>query len=181
MFEVWLFRLVTPLIIYGTYFRLKNPDPKLPLGLLFPFALFIIGLWIFVETQERKYSHKEEVKEEKKAQVNLPRIEEERKGDNQFPWGTCAWYVAQRRYIPWGENDKSWLANARAFGFRTGSVPRPGAIMVIHRRGRRHVAYVEEVRGNQVVISEMNSTGGLGVKNIAVLPASSRFIKGYMY
>ncbi len=49
---------------------------------------------------------------------------------HRFPYGYCTWYVAQRRYVPWGGNAGTWLAGARASGKATGSTPRPGAIMV---------------------------------------------------
>lgn len=37
----------------------------------------------------------------------------------RFPYGYCTWYVASRTYVPWNGHAKSWLTNARAYGFRT--------------------------------------------------------------
>lgn len=99
----------------------------------------------------------------------------------KYPWGQCTYYVAIRRYVPWSGNAKSWLVNARAFGFETGSIPVPGAIMVTSENPRwGHVAYVEAVNDGKVTVSEMNFVG-LGIKSVRVISASSSIIRGYIY
>ncbi len=99
---------------------------------------------------------------------------------HRFPYGYCTWYVASRKYIPWGGNAGSWLANARASGKPTGKTPKPGAIIVTGESRWGHVGIVEKVSGNKVVISEMNYSG-FGKKNTRTLNAKSRVIKGYIY
>lgn len=100
---------------------------------------------------------------------------------NRFPYGYCTWYVAQKRYVPWRGNAGTWLYNARALGYKTGSTPRVGAIVVTtENRLYGHVAYVEKVSGGNITVSEMNYIGW-GKTDRRVLSASSRVIKGYIY
>lgn len=99
---------------------------------------------------------------------------------HRFPYGYCTWYVAQRRYIPWGGNASSWLANARASGKATGSTPRPGAIVVTRESRWGHVALVESVRGNSFTISEMNYAG-FGKKSTRTLSTGSGVVRGFIY
>ena len=99
----------------------------------------------------------------------------------KFPWGQCTYYVATKRYVPWSGHAKSWLVNARAFGFKTGSTPVPGAIMVTSENPRYgHVTYVEAVSDGKVTVSEMNFVG-LGIKSVRVISATSSIIRGYIY
>lgn len=99
---------------------------------------------------------------------------------HKFPWGQCTWYVAQKRYIPWNGNAKTWLQKAIAYGFATGIEPSIGAIMVTKENSYYgHVAYVEAVDGNFVTISEMNL--GLGIKKIRTLHKDDWRITGYIY
>ena len=66
---------------------------------------------------------------------------------HSFPYGYCTWYVAQKRYVPWGGNAGSWLYHAKAGGYATGRTPRVGAIMVTtENRYYGHVAIVESQR-----------------------------------
>ena len=97
-----------------------------------------------------------------------------------FPYGYCTWYVAQRRYVPWGGNAGTWLYNAKAQGYATGRTPRPGAIMVSSESWWGHVAIVEKVAGNIITISEMNYKGW-AKRSTRVLDATSRVIKGFIY
>lgn len=102
-----------------------------------------------------------------------------------FPIGQCTWYVAQKRYVPWSGHAKSWLDNAKAYGFTTGNSPQAGAIMVLSEGGWTgrlygHVAYVEAVNGEWVTISEMNYTG-LGIKSVRTLHINDKRIRGYIY
>jgi surface antigen len=99
---------------------------------------------------------------------------------HRFPYGYCTWYVAQRRYVPWGGNAISWLSNARASGKATGSAPRPGAIMVSGESRWGHVALVESVKGNSFTISEMNYAG-FGKKSTRTISTGSRIAKGFIY
>lgn len=99
---------------------------------------------------------------------------------HRFPYGYCTWYVAQRRYVPWGGNAGSWLANARASGKATGSTPRPGAIMVSGESRWGHVAIVESVSGSSFTISEMNYAG-FGRKSTRTISTGSRIARGFIY
>lgn len=93
-------------------------------------------------------------------------------GANAYVWGTCTWYVKERKPnigSYWGNAGYSWLSEAQAAGFTTGSVPRPGAIAVTGG----HVAIVESVSGGEVNISEMNYGGGVGVVHTRTVPASA--------
>jgi surface antigen len=99
---------------------------------------------------------------------------------HSFPYGYCTWYVAQRRYVPWGGNAISWLSNARASGKATGSTPRPGAIMVSGESRWGHVAIVESVSGSNFTISEMNYAG-FGRKDTRTLSTGSGAVKGFIY
>jgi LysM repeat protein len=99
---------------------------------------------------------------------------------HNFPYGQCTWYVAQKRYVPWSGHAKSWLANARAYGFTTGSTPRVGAIIVTRETWYGHVGYVEAVKGNWVTFSEMNHLGW-AIKSVRTLHINDPKIRGYIY
>jgi len=99
---------------------------------------------------------------------------------HRFPYGYCTWYVAQRRYIPWGGNAASWLVNARASGKATGSTPRPGAIVVTRESRWGHVALVESVHGSSFTISEMNYVG-FGKKSTRTISTGSGVVRGFIY
>ena len=99
---------------------------------------------------------------------------------HRFPYGYCTWYVAQRKYVPWGGNAGAWLANARASGKATGRTPKAGAIIVTGESRWGHVGIVEKVNGSSVTISEMNYAG-FGKKTTRTLNANSRVVKGFIY
>lgn len=100
---------------------------------------------------------------------------------HKFPYGYCTWYVAQKRFVPWGGNAGTWLYHAKAQGYATGRTPRPGAIMVTtENRYYGHVALVEKVNGDTITVSEMNYTG-FAKKSTRTLSAKSRAIKGFIY
>lgn len=102
-------------------------------------------------------------------------------GCHRFPYGYCTWYAAQKRgCVPWGGDAKHWLANSRAYGYKTGSEPVPGAVMVTTESWWGHVAYVESVSGNTVTISEMNKLGW-GKTSFRTLNKNSGIIRGYIY
>lgn len=100
---------------------------------------------------------------------------------HSFPYGYCTWYVAKKRYVPWGGNAGTWLYNARAQGYKTGKSPTPGSIVVTtDNRYYGHVAYVEKVSGGSITVSEMNYVGW-GKTSKRTIPTNSRSIKGYIY
>ncbi len=100
---------------------------------------------------------------------------------HRFPYGYCTWYVAQKRYVPWGGNAGTWLYNAKVSGYRTGKSPAVGAIIVTTDSAYYgHVALVEKVGDGSITVSEMNYKGW-GKVNSRVISTSSRSIKGYIY
>ncbi|MCX6762713.1 MAG: LysM peptidoglycan-binding domain-containing protein [Candidatus Moranbacteria bacterium] len=101
-------------------------------------------------------------------------------GGHRFPYGYCTWYVAQKRYVPWGGNASSWLTNARASGKATGRAPRPGAIMVSGESRWGHVALVESVNGSSFTVSEMNYAG-FGKKSTRTISTNSGVVRGFIY
>ncbi len=107
-------------------------------------------------------------------------IDRNPKGGHSFPYGYCTWYVASKKYVPWGGNAGTWLYNAKAYGVKTGKKPKKGAIIVTSESWYGHVGIVEKVSGNNVTISEMNYKGW-GKVNTRTLSAKSRVIKGYIY
>lgn len=96
---------------------------------------------------------------------------------NGYVWGQCTWYVKnQRPDLPNDlGNGGQWLASAASRGYATGYTPRVGA--VAEQAG--HVTYVEAVNGGMVTVSEMNYAGGVGMRNVRTVPASTFF--GYIY
>lgn len=102
-------------------------------------------------------------------------------GGHQFPYGQCTWYVASKIYIPWGGDAKMWLANSKAYGYKSGKTPVVGSIMVTTENKRYgHVAIVEAINGDNITISDMNYVGW-GRVSVRVLKTSSPVIRGYIY
>lgn len=99
---------------------------------------------------------------------------------HKFPYGYCTWYVAQKRYVPWGGNAGTWLYRAKSAGYKTGKAPQVGAIIVTTESWWGHVAIVEKVSGGTVTVSEMNYKGW-GKKSSRTIATNSRVIKGYIY
>ena len=100
---------------------------------------------------------------------------------HSFPYGYCTWYVAQKRYVPWGGNAGTWIYNAKSLGYRTGRSPQVGSIVVTtENRYYGHVALVEKVLDDAIIVSEMNYAAW-GKTDRRTLPISSRSIKGYIY
>lgn len=102
-----------------------------------------------------------------------------------FPYGQCTWYIAQKRIVTWSGHAKSWLANARAVGYKTGSTPQVGAIVSLSEGGwlgtrYGHVAYVESINGSWITISEMNYTGWAR-KSVRTIKTNDWRIRGYIY
>ena len=106
----------------------------------------------------------------------------------RFAFGYCTWWVARKRPIPWSGNAWQWWGNARAFGFPEGSVPRPGAIMVMGiswSSPQGHVAYVESVAADgSFTVSEMNwwgvASGGWARVDVRRV-TSLRGVIGFIY
>ena len=99
---------------------------------------------------------------------------------HKFPYGYCTWYVAQKKYVPWGGNAGTWLYHAKSMGYSTGRTPRVGSIMVTSESWWGHVALVEKVNGDQITVSEMNYRGW-AKKSYRTLSSKSRVIKGFIY
>jgi surface antigen len=102
---------------------------------------------------------------------------------HKFPWGQCTWYVAQKRYVPWTGHAKSWLSNAQQLGFSVcrGNQCDPvvGAIVSTNETRYGHVAYVEAVQGDSIIISEMSL--GKGILKTRSLKINDKRIRGYIY
>lgn len=107
-------------------------------------------------------------------------IDKNPKGGHSFPYGYCTWYVASKKYVPWGGNAGTWLYHAKAYGAKTGKSPKKGAIVVTSESWYGHVAIVEKVSGGNITISEMNYAGW-GKVSRRTISAKSRVIKGYIY
>lgn len=102
---------------------------------------------------------------------------------HKFPWGQCTWYVAQKRYIPWSGHAKSWLSNAGSYGFNVcwgrACEPVSGAIVATNETWYGHVAYIEAVQGDSIIISEMSL--GQGILKTRALKITDKRIRGYIY
>lgn len=79
---------------------------------------------------------------------------------NSYSFGNCTAYVASRVAVPnsWG-NANSWFWSAQAAGWPTGGAPRVGAIATTRAGWWGHVALVEAIDGDNVLVSEMNYAG----------------------
>ncbi len=96
---------------------------------------------------------------------------------NGYAGGQCTWYVAGRRPIPegWG-NARTWYAHARAAGWSTGTTPAIAAVAWSGGGWLGHVAVVEAIEGNQVLISEMNYLGAYKIDKRWVAANAFRYI-----
>ena len=78
-----------------------------------------------------------------------------------FPFGQCTWWAAYNHQVSWNGNAGDWLANARAQGVTTTTMPSVGAIVVYRPGGPYselgHVAIVTATRADGYVVSEMNA------------------------
>lgn len=94
---------------------------------------------------------------------------------NNFPWGWCTYFAQSQRM------DKQFNGNAGEWiRYANSSVPKVGAVAVntYAAGGLGHVAYVLEVRGNRVLVKEMNWRG-FGIISERWSPAS--YWSGYIY
>lgn len=96
---------------------------------------------------------------------------------NSYSRGQCTWYVAGRRQIPggWG-NAVSWFSRARSAGWSTGTTPAIAAIAWTSAGTFGHVALVEAIDGNQVLVSEMNYRGAYIIDKRWVSATSFKYI-----
>lgn len=102
-----------------------------------------------------------------------------KEGSHTFYAGQCTRYVASQKTIPWGGNAGEWLNNAKAEGYETSSAPKAGAILVTNESSTGHVAIVEEIKGDKMIVSEMNYAGW-GKVTKREIPLDSSRIKGYI-
>ena len=93
-----------------------------------------------------------------------PRITTYINETNTYPVGQCTWAVKSLApWIPnWLGNAGGWAVNAHAKGFRVGTTPRVGSIVVWPNDGGGygHVAYVTDVASNtRIQVKEANYAG----------------------
>ena len=94
-------------------------------------------------------------------------------GLNGYEAGQCTAFVASKRYVPAGWGDaSSWKQSAINAGWTVSSRPVAGAIA--WRWG--HVAYVESVGGNKVLISEQNYDWNSGIRSIWIDSSSYEYL-----
>lgn len=111
--------------------------------------------------QERIAQEQEQARLEAEQEQQAEAARQTVSYQNTYVGGQCTWYVATRRSVPnnWG-NANTWLYNARAQGWATGWQPKVGAIAWTDAGYYGHVAIVEEVSSQGVLISEMNASAG---------------------
>lgn len=100
-----------------------------------------------------------------------------------FPFGQCTYYVATKRSIPWGGNAGQWYYEAQAYGFKVGSAPAVGAIMVSYEGNPSgHVSYMERLNSDgSFTVSEMNYAGAWGMVTYRTLRLGDTYIVGFIY
>jgi len=86
-------------------------------------------------------------------------------GVNGYEYGYCTWYVATRIPVPgnWG-NANTWSYYAPSSGWTVSKTPRKGAVAQTTGPGFGHVAVVEDVSADGLMIkySDMNGLRGWG-------------------
>ncbi|MGT2888436.1 CHAP domain-containing protein [Streptococcus didelphis] len=84
-----------------------------------------------------------------------------------YPVGQCTWGV--KSLAPWvgnyWGNGGQWAYSAAAAGFRVGSTPTVGSVVVWNDGGYGHVAYVTGVQGGQIQVMEANYNGNQSIGN----------------
>lgn len=92
---------------------------------------------------------------------------------NGYDYGNCTWYVKFRKpSLPNNlGNANAWMGSAQSQGLTTGEIPQIGAVAWTPRGYWGHVAYVENVNGDQIYIAEMNVLG-LGQTDEKWVPAA---------
>jgi surface antigen/phage tail protein X len=108
------------------------------------------------------------------------------KGGAGFVPGHCTYFVAQYWPVKWRGNARNWYKNANAAGFKTGSVARPGAIVVWYGPGYNltygHVGIVMSVntKAGTMVVKDMNYAG-LWKVTTRVEKIKNKNIVGFIY
>ncbi len=102
-----------------------------------------------------------------------------KEGSHTFYAGQCTRYIASKLTIPWGGNAKTWLNKAESMGYETSESPKAGSVVVTSEGPYGHVAIVEEVKGDKMVISEMNYQGW-GKLSTREVPLDYDQIKGFI-
>ena len=93
--------------------------------------------------------------------------------------GTCVPYVRERTGIQLFGWAGSFLERAIENGYETGDIPKIGAIVVTNEGGG-HVAVVEDIKNDYIVVSEQNFKG-LYVISQREIPYDDHHIQGYIY
>src|SRR3990167_11161104 len=101
---------------------------------------------------------------------------------SSFGSGQCVEYTARRRNgVDFLGNGGEWFDNARLAGYKTGTKPIPGAILVTSEGSVGHTAYVEKVyKDGSFIVSEQNFVG-LGVVSKRTIKPNAPFIKGFIF
>ncbi len=102
-----------------------------------------------------------------------------KEGSHVFPAGQCTRYVAGKLIIPWNGNASTWLTKAESMGYETSESPKQGSVIVTTEGRYGHVAVVEEIRGDKMIISEMNYEGW-GKASTREVPINYDKIKGFI-
>lgn len=91
-----------------------------------------------------------------------------------YAYGYGTYYVSTKRTIPanWG-NARNWYLLAQTDGFAVGAAPSRGAVAWTAQGLLGHVAYVEDVLGEYVLVSEMYYKGNWNRVTFRTVPASS--------
>lgn len=98
-------------------------------------------------------------------------------------WSNCTWGAWQALYqsrgitLPNLGNACSWLYNAAAYGYATGTTPAVGAIAVYSN----HVAYVDAVNGDSVHIIEGGYCGHYNERWVSAWSEGWQALQGYIY
>lgn len=100
---------------------------------------------------------------------------------NLYPFGYCTWWIKNKRQdIPNNLGDaRNWLTNAPKAGLQVTSQPTVGGIVVTNESPYGHLAYIEAIRGNNLIVSEMNYAGW-GKKTQRILNLNNPKILGFI-
>lgn len=103
---------------------------------------------------------------------------------NRYEYGQCTYYVKSKRAdipnLPGKfSHARTWLKDAKTFGFDTGSEARIGAIMVMDVGPYGHVAIVEGFKNGKIEISEMNWVPKAFSRRL--IDAKDASVMGYIY
>lgn len=107
------------------------------------------------------------------------------------PWGMynreCVSYAAYKvastygwpnYWTRGGNNANQWIAKAKRYGIKVSTTPAVGTVAAMNSGYYGHVAWVEEVRGNRIVVSDYNSKGN---GTYARYETSASAFDGYIY